>query len=881
MQTIAIVNEKGGSGKTTTSVNLTAALGREGLKVLLVDLDGQAASTRWLGLEDDTRFADALWAGTGLEPIEAVLPGVDLAPGHGKLDSVAHDLRPTQGGQLRKLLSELDGRYDLAMIDCPPSLGNRLIGNALMAATHALVPVETSILAMDCMKSLLETIEDVREGLGHDIKLMGILPCRFDGRTNLSRSVVGELRRVLPGKVLNTVIRENVRLRECPASGMCIFDYAPGSNGAEDYQSLARELVAIRNGSWTPVSPDANWREVSELCKARSSSHAKPSANDPLQQDDPAPVQAETRSEDPSGESARVDQAAEAHATQAGLDETLAETAPVKDEPAPAQDKAIHVGNETTLDEDDSPSVQAEATLPQDHPAEPTADVPPGDEVPDAPQPEATTAPVELAGEPDDARDVAGVIEDAQASDLTQAGVIEDAETQADEVDEADGPAGESEDQAAVVPARPPLRPEQAKEALKNLTSRVPADDGPSLQPPSLDSTDADNHAPEAHTQTFAKQADANDDETDETDRVETETIDGAGQVVVTLDAQPAAPQAETADAPAPAPADDANLDDVVITIDESPPSWETPDSSTSQDEAPTSDAPSPCPTETPDADDDPSASSAVPLTWDEVVNPAGEADDDAQADAEAPVDAAQADQADPSANATGDAPEPAESMELDAAPGLDPAAPAMEWDPDETSPDPGLEQARQAEDPSPGEVASQDPPIPASLEPSIEPSMDSTTPEPERVGQAEGLGDASGEAGDVDDGLDPSSQADDAQGDEASPPPQSAPPAGTWPTPESEFYRPILEALATLGGTSKEDEVLGLVGETMPLNDADRAPAPDGGDMPVWKSTAQKAKRLLTIDGLMKEQRFRRIWKITSRGKSALNDSQHKRIYD
>ena len=242
-QTIAIVNEKGGTGKTTTAVNLSAALGELGKKILLVDLDGQAASSRWLGVEDDTRFADALWAGEAFEPIPEAMPGVALAPGSGKLDSVAHDLRPTQGGQLRKVLQLLPA-FDYIIIDCPPSLGNRLIGNALLAATHAIVPVEASILALDGLRILLTTFQDVRDGFGHDIALRGVLTCRYDARTRLSRLVLAELQRALPGRVFHTVIRENVRIRECPGSGKSILAYAPDCHAAEDYRLLAKEMLA-------------------------------------------------------------------------------------------------------------------------------------------------------------------------------------------------------------------------------------------------------------------------------------------------------------------------------------------------------------------------------------------------------------------------------------------------------------------------------------------------------------------------------------------------------------------------------------------------------------------------------------------------------------
>ncbi len=240
---IAIVNEKGGTCKTTTSVNLAAALGEAGKQVLLVDLDGQAASSRWVGVEEDNRLAEAMCRGKGLEPIRDVLPGVSLAPASGKLDSVAHDLRPTQGGQLRKVLGELTG-FDFILIDCPPSLGNRLIGNALLAASHVLVPVETSILALDGLKILLTTLDDVREGFDHKIVLAGVLACRYDPRTRLSRLVLAELQRALPGKVFATVIRENVRMRECPASGQSILTFADDSHAAADYRALAKEIIA-------------------------------------------------------------------------------------------------------------------------------------------------------------------------------------------------------------------------------------------------------------------------------------------------------------------------------------------------------------------------------------------------------------------------------------------------------------------------------------------------------------------------------------------------------------------------------------------------------------------------------------------------------------
>ncbi|MBS3735357.1 MAG: AAA family ATPase [Phycisphaerae bacterium] len=244
MRTIAVVNEKGGTGKTTTAVNLAAALGQAGHKTLLVDLDGQAAASRWLGVEEDNRLADALLRGGGLEPLANVLPGVSLAPASGKLDSVAHDLRPTQGGQLRRVLTQLRDEYEYVLIDCPPSLGNRLIGNALLAASEALVPVEPSVLALDGLRMLLTTLQDVRDGFEHRIDLLGVVVCRFETRTRLSRLVLAELNRALPGHVFDATVRETVRMQECPASDESILTFAPDCNAAADYMTLAGELAA-------------------------------------------------------------------------------------------------------------------------------------------------------------------------------------------------------------------------------------------------------------------------------------------------------------------------------------------------------------------------------------------------------------------------------------------------------------------------------------------------------------------------------------------------------------------------------------------------------------------------------------------------------------
>ena len=267
MQTVAILNEKGGTAKTTTSVSLAATLGELGKKVLLVDLDGQAASSRWFGCEEDNRLADALLAGGGLVPVETNLANVWLAPASGRLDSISHELRPTQGGQLRRVLADIKERldFDYVLIDCPPSLGNRLIGNALLAATHAIVPVEASILALDGLRILLTMLDDIAAGFGHNIELIGALACRYNSRTKLSRLVLAELQRALPGKVFKTCIRETVRMQECPASGKSILEYAPTRTAAEDYRSLAHELVFGRPSDKAFTPDVSEFLDVGEL----------------------------------------------------------------------------------------------------------------------------------------------------------------------------------------------------------------------------------------------------------------------------------------------------------------------------------------------------------------------------------------------------------------------------------------------------------------------------------------------------------------------------------------------------------------------------------------------------------------------------------------
>jgi len=422
MPTVAIVNEKGGTGKTTTAVSLSAALGEMGAKVLLVDLDGQAAASRWLGVEGDSRLADALLAGEGLEPLVEVIPGVSLAPGCGKLDSVAHDLRPTQGGQLRKVLATVAKEYDYTLIDCPPSLGNRLIGNALLAASHAIIPVEASILALDGVGMVLTTLQDIRDGFSHDIKLIAALACRYDGRTRLSRLILQELTRALGGKVFKTIIRETVRMQECPASGKSILEYAPDCSAAADYRALAHELVS---GNWITGSSQ-DWKEQVAYDEAAMPNELRRKAGEIFQAAKPRVIKADEAELDKLAEETQRPAQEEVQPVEEAQPPAPREVLPVE-EVQPAKEEMLSVEEgfprwadpaETGAQEEQRPPATAASfvDLSPDLP-EPAGEDPDGSRTPE----DSLTLPeVEMAGPPDEGPpDVPGLgLDDAFADEL-------------------------------------------------------------------------------------------------------------------------------------------------------------------------------------------------------------------------------------------------------------------------------------------------------------------------------------------------------------------------------------------------------------------------------------------------------------------------------
>lgn len=246
---LAVTNQKGGVGKTTTSVNLAASLAAMKRRILLVDIDPQGNATMGCGIDkeslaksccelllDEAAFADVV--------VRPEVGGFDLLPANGDLTAAEVKLTQCVHGELslREILIDVVGDYDYILIDCPPAL-NMLTINALAAAMGVLIPMQCEYYALEGLTALLGTIDQIRRNLNPDLEIDGLLRTMFDGRNRLAREVANQLLEHFGDRVYNTVVPRNVRLAEAPSHGLPVLYYDKGSQGALAYLALAGEMT--------------------------------------------------------------------------------------------------------------------------------------------------------------------------------------------------------------------------------------------------------------------------------------------------------------------------------------------------------------------------------------------------------------------------------------------------------------------------------------------------------------------------------------------------------------------------------------------------------------------------------------------------------------
>ncbi len=256
---ISVTNQKGGVGKTTTSINLSAALVLQDKRILLLDMDPQGNASVGLGVDtqelDATIYDVLLNEASAKEAIVKTESGVDVMTANGDLAGAQVELLNEIGRELRlkKALTEIQADYDYIFIDCPPAL-NVLTINALVASNSVMIPMQCEYFALEGLSALVSTIRAIRETLNSNLKIEGLLRTMFDKRNSLSGEVSRQLQNHFGDKVYQTVIPRNVRLAEAPSYGEAAISYAPNSKGTKAYLNLASEILAIAEKKTTKAT---------------------------------------------------------------------------------------------------------------------------------------------------------------------------------------------------------------------------------------------------------------------------------------------------------------------------------------------------------------------------------------------------------------------------------------------------------------------------------------------------------------------------------------------------------------------------------------------------------------------------------------------------